>query len=178
MWQPVNRFQTPMYTVANIPMGYTPKVGKHCVKYLDRFQQYRSNMFTGWESCSKAKRIFGIDEPVPCTFFIAWYWPYLKDFCSLPGTAKKHFVLVIRLRLFVCRYGDAFCAGKCGHICFFSTFRYAFFSTKCWKIMALLCLWLRNQGHIWPYLPIYGHSWPYMAIVDQFFGSSWKCSFD
>ena len=27
--------------------------------------------------------------------------------------------------------------------------------------MALLCLWLRNQGHIWPYLPIYGHIWPF-----------------
>ena len=84
----------------------------------------------------------------------------------IPGAPKNAFFFGhTASTIFLGHYGDAFCTGKCGHICFFSTFRYAFFSTKCWKIMALLCLWLWNQGHIWPYLPIYGHIWPICLVI-------------
>ena len=68
----------------------------------------------------------------------------------LPGTPKKHvFVGQKASTIFIGFYRDAFCTGRCGHACI-----HVFFQR--WKTMALLWLWLRNQGHIWPYLPVYG----------------------
>ena len=67
----------------------------------------------------------------------------------LPGTPKTHVFFGHTVStIFIGHYGDAFCTGKCGHACMFFLR---------WKTMALLWLWLRNQGHIWPYLPVYGH---------------------
>ena len=114
----------------------------------------------------------------------------LKKFESicLPGTPKIHVVLVIRLRLFFLVI-TAMHFVKCGHVClFFNMIRTPFLQQnveKLWLCCAFgfgtkaiyghICPYMAIFAHIWPYLPIYG---PYMAIYDEFFRSSWKCSFD
>ena len=97
----------------------------------------------------------------------------LKKFESicLPGTPKIHVALVIRLRLFFLVITDAFCTGKCGHVCFFSTWSARLFFNKMLKNYGFAVPlaseprpYMAIFAHIWPYLPIYR---PYMT---NFFG--------
>ena len=55
--------------------------------------------------------------------------------------------------IFLGHYGDAFCTGKCGHICFFFNISYGF------------AMPLASEPR--PYMAIFAHIWPYMT---HFFG--------
>ena len=105
----------------------------------------------------------------------------LKKFESicLPGTPKIHAFLVIRLRLFFWgHYGDAFCTGKCGHACFFSTWSVSLFCDKMLKNIEKL--WL-CYAFGFGTKSIYGHICLYVATYMYtylFFWSSSRCSFD
>ena len=124
---------------------------------LTRCKSWSFVYFSNFSTCIYIYSLYIISIFYNSYIHIDVYYTYL-------GPQKTHFFLVIRLRLFFWVITAMhFVQANVAIYVFFSTFRYAFFSTKCWKIMALLCLWLWNQGHIWPYLPIYGHIW-------QFFG--------
>ena len=80
------------------------------------------------------------------------------------GPQKRIFFCHTASTIFLGHYGDAFCTGKCGHICFFFNISVRLFFNKMLKNYGF-AMPLASEPR--PYMAIFAHIWPYMT---HFFG--------